>query len=74
MPITIGMGNHRYEYQPDWARLPEGMGFQSPSAVAVDSHDTVETLHERIKVVERELYPSTIQAVIDGRIPLPVPA
>ena len=41
MAITIGMGNYRYEYQPDWARLPEGMGFQSPSAVAVDSHDKV---------------------------------
>ena len=41
MPITIGMGNHRYDYQPDWARLPQGMEFQTPSAVAVDSHDRV---------------------------------
>ncbi len=41
MAITIGMGAHRYEYQPDWARLPQGMEFQAPSAVAVDSHDRV---------------------------------
>lgn len=39
MPTTIGMGNYRYEYQPDWAKLPQGMVFQAPSAVAVDSHD-----------------------------------
>ena len=41
MPITIGMGDHRYEYRPDWTKLPRGMGFQSPSAVAVDSHDNL---------------------------------
>ena len=39
MPTTIGMGNYRYEYQPGWAKLPQGMAFQAPSAVAVDSHD-----------------------------------
>ena len=41
MPITIGMGDHRYEYRPDWAKLPRGMEFQAPSAVAVDSHDNL---------------------------------
>ena len=41
MPITIGMGDYRYEYRPDWAKLPRGMEFQAPSAVAVDSHDNL---------------------------------
>ena len=41
MAITIGMGQYVYEYHADWARLPEGRTFQSPSAVAVDSQDRV---------------------------------
>ena len=41
MPITIGMGDYLYEYQADWARFPEGLSFQNPSAVAVDSLDRV---------------------------------
>ncbi len=41
MAVTIGMGNYVYQYQPDWARLPPGMAFQTPSAVAVDSQDRV---------------------------------
>ena len=40
-------------------------------AVDVRPDDDESTLHERIKAVERELYPATIRAVIDGRIPLP---
>lgn len=40
-------------------------------AVEVRSDDDESSLHERIKAVERELYPATIRAVIDGRIPLP---
>ena len=39
MTIMIGTGDYRYEYRPDWAKLPGGMEFQAPSAVAVDSHD-----------------------------------
>lgn len=39
--------------------------------VEVLPDDDESTLHERIKAVERELYPATIRAVIDGRIPLP---
>ena len=35
--------------------------------VPVRSDDTVETLHERIKAVERRLYPATIQEVLSGR-------
>jgi len=34
-------------------------------AVAVQSDDTVDTLHERIKTVERDLYIRTIQEIID---------
>ncbi len=41
MAITIGMGDFVYEYQADWAQLPEGAAFQGPSAVAVDSIDRV---------------------------------
>ena len=41
MAVTIGMGDYVYRYQPGWARLPAGMAFQTPSAVAVDSQDRV---------------------------------
>ena len=41
MAATIGAGEYRYEYQPDWARLPSGMALQGPSGVAVDSLDRV---------------------------------
>jgi phosphoribosylglycinamide formyltransferase-1 len=34
-------------------------------AVAVHDDDTAESLHERIKDVERRLYPATIRAVLD---------
>lgn len=34
--------------------------------VSVLSSDTIETLHERIKEVERRLYPATILQVLDG--------
>ncbi len=36
--------------------------------VAVQPDDTVETLHERIKVVERSLYPRTIRAFAQERV------
>jgi phosphoribosylglycinamide formyltransferase-1 len=38
-------------------------------AVAVLPGDTEETLHERIKQVERRLYPDTIKRVIAGELP-----
>ena len=41
MTATIGAGDFRYEYQPEWARLPAGMTLQGPSGVAVDSMDRV---------------------------------
>ncbi|OWY61878.1 phosphoribosylglycinamide formyltransferase [cyanobacterium TDX16] len=39
-------------------------------AVSVRDGDTAESLHERIKVVERRLYPDTLRAVVDGRLDL----
>jgi phosphoribosylglycinamide formyltransferase-1 len=39
-------------------------------AVEVLPDDDEGTLHERIKAVERRLYPDTIRGVLDGRIPL----
>ncbi len=41
MAVTIGTGAYRYQYQADWAQLPPGQTFQTPSAVAVDSLDRV---------------------------------
>ena len=38
-------------------------------AVPVLPGDTVETLHERIKEVERRLYPETIRRFMEGEIP-----
>lgn len=44
------------------------------AAVEVRDDDDEARLHERIKVVERELYPAAIKAVVDGRITLSSPA
>ena len=45
--------------------------------VAVENGDTVESLHERIKTVERRLYPQTVRRVLDamedGQEPASVP-
>ena len=41
MAATIGAGDFRYEYQPNWARMLIGMSLQGPSGVAVDSADRV---------------------------------
>jgi phosphoribosylglycinamide formyltransferase-1 len=38
-------------------------------AVAVQPGDTEETLHERIKQVERRLLPATIRLVMEGKLP-----
>jgi phosphoribosylglycinamide formyltransferase-1 len=40
-------------------------------AVSVLDDDTVETLHERIKVVERRLYPATIRQILERGSVLP---
>lgn len=39
-------------------------------AVRVVDDDTVESLHERIKEVERRLYPETLRAIVEGRLDL----
>ena len=57
MPVIIGMGPFVYEYHGDWARLPAGMNFQNPSAVAVDSNDRVYVFQRRgppVLVFDRE--------------------
>lgn len=41
--------------------------------VAVEAGDTELSLHERIKVVERRLYPATIRQFLAGIIPSPDP-
>ena len=38
-------------------------------AVVVDAADTESSLHERIKAVERRLYPATIRRFMEGEIP-----
>lgn len=43
-------------------------------AVTVRPDDTVESLHERIKEVERRLYPETLAAVVAGALVLPATA
>jgi phosphoribosylglycinamide formyltransferase 1 len=42
-------------------------------AVTVLPDDTVESLHERIRAVERRLYPDTVAAVVAGELVLPTP-
>jgi len=42
-------------------------------AVPVLPDDTVESLHERIKVVERRLYPATIRQILERNSVLPSP-
>lgn len=39
-PVT-GTGDFRYEYQPEWPRMPGGISLGEPSGVAVDSMDRV---------------------------------
>lgn len=41
-------------------------------AVDVFDDDDESSLHERIKVAERDIYPATIEAIVQGRIRLPV--
>ena len=41
MPPITGAGDFRYEYQPEWPRMPSGVSLGEPSGVAVDSADRV---------------------------------
>ena len=50
------------------AEMDEGP-ILAQEAVVVEPGDTEETLHERIKEVERRIYPATIRRVIEGTLP-----
>lgn len=50
------------------AEMDEGP-ILAQEAVAVLPDDTEDTLHERIKEVERRIYPATIRRVIEGTLP-----
>lgn len=53
------MGDYVYEYHGDWARFARGEGFQTPSAVAVDSRDRVYVFQRQgppILVFDRDGY------------------
>jgi phosphoribosylglycinamide formyltransferase 1 len=50
------------------AEMDEGP-ILAQEAVVVEPDDTEDTLHERIKAVERRLYPETIKRVIEGSLP-----
>ena len=41
MPEVYGVGDFRYEFVEDWAKLPDGVNFQECPGVAVDSSDNV---------------------------------
>ena len=43
------------------------------AAVPVEHDDTVESLHERIKIVERDMLVRTVTDFATGRVPLPYP-
>jgi len=58
---------------PGWHAVEEALAAGVPilaqESVPVLPGDTVETLHERIKEVERVLYPRTIQLFAEGKLP-----
>ena len=39
MPEVYGKGDFRYDFVPDWAKLPSGMTFKECPGVAIDSQD-----------------------------------
>ena len=41
MPEVYGVGDFRYEFVEDWAKLPDGVNFQECPGVACDSNDNV---------------------------------
>ena len=41
MPEVYGVGDFRYEFVEDWAKLPDGTNFQECPGVACDSNDNV---------------------------------
>ena len=45
-------------------------GIIAQRSVPVLQNDEVTTLQERVKVVERDLYPQTLQRVVNGQVVL----
>ncbi len=41
MPEVYGIGDFRYNFVENWAKLPSGMTFKECPGVAIDSHDNV---------------------------------
>ena len=57
MPEVYGKGDFRYDFVPDWAKLPSGMTFKECPGVAIDSQDNVFVLtrgEEPIIVLDRD--------------------
>ena len=57
MPEVYGVGDFRYEFVEDWAKLPDGVNFQECPGVAVDSSDNVFVLtrgRQPIMVFDRD--------------------
>ena len=52
------------DHRVKWAQVPTVAPVGDHAAVPVLAGDTEETLHERIKDVERVLYPDTIKAIL----------
>lgn len=57
MPEVFGIGDFRYNFVENWAKLPSGMTFKECPGVAIDSHDNVFILtrgEEPIIVLDRD--------------------
>ena len=57
MPEVYGIGDFRYNFVENWAKLPSGMTFKECPGVAIDSHDNVFILtrgEEPIIVLDRD--------------------
>ena len=57
MPEVYGKGDFRYDFVPDWAKLPSGMTLKECPGVAIDSQDNVFVLtrgEEPIIVLDRD--------------------
>ncbi len=57
MPEVFGIGDFRYNFVENWAKLPDGMTFKECPGVAIDSHDNVFILtrgEEPIIVLDRD--------------------
>src|SRR3984893_458652 len=41
MPVILGTGDHRYQVEEGWGKLPDGWSFHEVGAVGVDRNDNV---------------------------------